>query len=433
VVARALALALLLGACRPPPTHADHVGRTVILYPERALITERWSATLAAGEQEVRLAAPPLVDAGTARLAAPGDPGVVAVSQAAVTVPASADAVLERARGAEITVERPGGALAGRLVGCAADGLRAAPGGGGVVAVARAEARLRVAAGAAEPALVWQVRAPGAGPRTLEASYEAGGVSWTAEYTATVTGDPGRVDLEAWAVVANRSGARLEAGRVLLAQQAHAEAAVLIPIPGPVVLEDGAVTSLPLVAARVPVTRLLVYEPLTADRVWTQQGIEFAPEAGATERSEVDEYAELVNQGGGLGQRLPPGRVRLFRRGADGRGVFVGLRDLGTVAPGQRIRLQLGPTEEISGSRRQVDLAVEEDRLVEEIELSLTSKAAGRRQVMIIDRLVRGGRARVTWSSQPFALEDPHTVRYTVDLPPGGAARVRYRVVYTWR
>ncbi len=67
-----------------------------------------------------------------------------------------------------------------------------------------------------KPTLVWKVKSNGGGKKDAGLIYQTGGMSWKAEYVATLNKDDNRLDLNAWVNITNNSGGSFKDAKVKL-------------------------------------------------------------------------------------------------------------------------------------------------------------------------------------------------------------------------
>jgi hypothetical protein len=191
-------------------------------------------------------------------------------------------------------------------------------------------------------------------------------------------------------------------------------------------------------AMAVPSRRVLVFDPIGAEGVWRGATIVTDPGYNKTSTAGVAEYVEIENTvEGGLGKDLPAGDARVFMRDAEGKLHPTGTTTLEHVGAGDRIRLKLGSSTDVVGTRKQTDFSLDsfDHRMVEEIEITLENKAKTPRDVVVLDRLARGDSWTVSWSSiaeDEMEKDDARTIRVPMKLAPGEKRTFSYRVVYTW-
>lgn len=67
-----------------------------------------------------------------------------------------------------------------------------------------------------KPTLVWKVKSNSAGKKDAGLTYQTSGMSWKAEYVATLNKDDNRLDLNAWVNITNNSGGSFKNAKVKL-------------------------------------------------------------------------------------------------------------------------------------------------------------------------------------------------------------------------
>ncbi len=67
-----------------------------------------------------------------------------------------------------------------------------------------------------KPTLVWKVKSNSSGKKEAGLTYQTGGMSWKAEYVATLNKDNNRLDLNAWVNITNNSGGSFKNAKVKL-------------------------------------------------------------------------------------------------------------------------------------------------------------------------------------------------------------------------
>lgn len=135
-----------------------------------------------------------------------------------------------------------------------------------------------------------------------------------------------------------------------------------------------------------------------------------------------------------LGMPLPAGRVRLYRRDADGQMEFVGEDAIKHTPAEAIIKLATGSAFDVGGARRQTDFHVNEDghTLDESFEIKITNQKQQPVTVTIVEHLYRGLNWEITEKSSEFTKLDSRTVEFPVQVPSKGESTLNYSVRYTW-
>jgi hypothetical protein len=323
------------------------------------------------------------------------------------------------------------------------------------------------------PTLVWDVAARRAGAHRMRVSYQAGGMTWWADYNVTYAEPQGpsscTLDLGAWVTIVNQSGASYPDAKLkLVAGDVHRAAPQPAAAPRFVqrtaALEDraagfeektffeyhlytlGRPTSLPdsstkqielfPAAHAVPCEKTLVYygaqppaygygpNPLT-DRDY-----------GTASNRKVDVYLRFRNAADrNMGQPLPAGRVRVSKQdGADQTLEFVGEDVIDHTPRDEEIRLKVGSAFDIVGERKQTDFRLDTSRrqMSEQVEVRLRNHKEHAVTVLVKENLYRWANWKIAESSHKFSKEHARTAHFPVAVPAGGESTLRYTVQYTW-
>ncbi len=312
------------------------------------------------------------------------------------------------------------------------------------------DVRLPARSGGGKPSLVWRLAAKKPGKHTVEVSYRADGMSWSADYLAVLDDAGKAVDFSAWATIKNATGASYDDAEVTLVSGGNAGPAVANPLGG-------------AQGRAAPVASPLRYMMKAPVHIGAGQSVQvelLPPKLGAKARSVVtyeampdpslgfQTYANTdCNQFNGAGMSagraeiaveldvptkdpLPDGRVRMFRRRPDR--LEVVSEDQLKSSPGLA-RVRLAPDTEITGERRAITCNLDEraHTVVEKLEIKIENKAKQAAEVVIREFAWR-------WPVWKLEAEDAKSVRagaqtleYRVNVPANGKRTVTYSVVYS--
>jgi hypothetical protein len=225
------------------------------------------------------------------------------------------------------------------------------------------------------PTLVWLVDNDGPTTQQLEASYLCRQITWAADYVLKLSEDESRASLSGWITLDNQSGKAFEdatlklvAGEVHQAPRAQAQ---------PMMLARGADR-----AAQESVQAKEFFEyhlytvgrPVTVKNRQTKQisllqapGVTTAKRLKATWSGYVDRgssdikqpvevFLRLVNdEESGLGLPLPKGIVRAYQADEDGSSVFVGEDRIDHTPEGAEVELKMGKAFDVQMERTVTD------------------------------------------------------------------------------
>jgi hypothetical protein len=293
------------------------------------------------------------------------------------------------------------------------------------------------------PSLVWRIATKRPGKHTVELSYRAGGITWSADYLAVLDETGKALDFSAWATVKNSTGATFEraeltlvSGGTLASPQASGArptpAPLTFAVPSPVRLGAGDSVQVELVPAKTAarVRPIIVYEASTDDSANHQDEPSVDCSAGnfggSGGRSAVALEVDLPPR-----TTLPEGRVRLFRKRGDRLEVVSEdvLRSTAGLA-----RIKLAADSDIIGERKAVSCNVDEraHTIEEKIEVRVENKGKQPAEVVIRDFAWRWPVWKLEGEAKPSVRAGAQTLEYRVRVPAKGSQTVTYSVLYTW-
>ncbi|NLY75256.1 MAG: DUF4139 domain-containing protein [Firmicutes bacterium] len=344
----------------------------------------------------------------------------------------------------------------GYLIGAGANLIIAAKPDGGEVKVIKSEQLQAVffpempGGLVVRPTLVWLLSNPNkAGKQQVEVTYLTRGLSWKADYVATVNQLEDRLDLIGWVTLDNKSGSeykqaklklvagdvnrvpetmRPEAEKVFLMRAAKEEAADagfaeesffeyhLYTLGRSTTLKNNQVKQLELLTGvSVPAQKLYIYE-------------------GALNPKKVKVMLELKNsKENNLGMPLPKGRIRVQKADSEGSLQFVGEDWIDHTPRDEKIRVYLGNAFDITGERIRTE-AREPSKNIREESYRITLRNHKQEAVKItaIENLNRWNEWRIIKNDCDFVKTEAGKVEFTTTIPAGGEKAINYTVRYKW-
>ncbi len=307
------------------------------------------------------------------------------------------------------------------------------------------------------PTLVIDLESDRAGKQRTELSYLSEGFSWQADYVATLADNEETLDLAGWVTLTNRSGASYEnaklqlvAGDVNRAQQnsmrqkevlydvAAAPMAAepmareelfeyhLYTLTRPTTLRDNQTKQVALLSANQVNVRK-EYRLEGAAR-WYQYD-QNARDLG--DKRKVEVFIEFDNKGGDLGQPLPKGIVRVYKKDNEGRPLFIGEDRIDHTAKNEIVRLKLGKAFDITGNWKRVDYTSLGKRSFEqEIEIELKNAKKIPTTVKVVEPVP--GDWKMVKENFPHQKAEASTAVWNIEVPAEGSTTLKYRVRSTW-
>jgi hypothetical protein len=337
-----------------------------------------------------------------------------------------------------------------------------------------------------KPTLRWQIDSDREQKLAAEFAYITGGLNWEATYNV-VTGNgesageadgssaasEEKADVIGWVTITNHSGAEFPAARIKLmagdVAKIQPEARDRFVLTAPVAMGAisggiGQVTQKPfddfhlydlhrtvtlqngetkqvqfLEANGVTLKRSYVYDGADLDRERRYNfGGQFIQQQNYgldASNTKVQIMEEIKNsEDNHLGVPLPAGRIRLYRRDADGQMEFVGENVINHTPVEDTIKISTGSAFDIKGSRRQTDFYIDNGRrtLDEFFEIKVTNQKSDPVTVSVLEHLYRGDNWEILEKSTDYTKLDSHTIEFPVQVPAKGDATVTYKVRYTW-
>jgi hypothetical protein len=321
------------------------------------------------------------------------------------------------------------------------------------------------------PTLVWTLNAQRAGEHDVQVAYQASGLTWWADYNATLDQDRGcRMDLGAWVTLVNQSGGsfpnaqlKLVAGEVnrapvpaapqamlargqavameAMADEGFSESGLfeyhLYTLGRRTDLPDNATKQIELfpVARKVVCSKQLVFTAAPQYNAFGR-GPQVGQAYAATSKGEVGAFIEFENRKeNALGMALPAGRVRVNQANAvDGSLEFIGEDLIAHTPRNEKLTLKLGKSFDVVGERRQTDFRVDTDAkwLEESFEISVRNRKQEAVDLLVREYAYRWSQWALKSQSHASNKRDAQTFDFPLSLPADGEVKVRYTIRYTW-
>jgi hypothetical protein len=306
----------------------------------------------------------------------------------------------------------------------------------------------------ARPTLVTKVLSEKAGPTTVALSYLSRGLSWQADYVASLSADEKTIDLNGLVTLTNQSGVtykdaklQLVAGQVnqvqdmmrrdmqmpMMAEGAAMAAPKMVQeqafeyhlyrLDTPVTIQQNQTKQVALMAASgVPVTKQ--YLITDAANVWGRYSTSF----GEAERVNATVKLKFVNdEQSKVGVPLPKGIVRVYKADSQGEAIFVGEDSIDHTPKNEDVDLTLGQAFDITARAKQTDFEQISDRVYEnEYEVEIKNAKADKVTVDLREQVP--GDWKMIKETQPHKKLDAHTAGWLIEVPANGSTKLTYRV-----
>lgn len=269
-----------------------------------------------------------------------------------------------------------------------------------------------------------------AGTHTLELSYRASGMRWTADYVAVLDDKSSTVDFTAWASIENKTGASFDAAELVLLDGSKPPTRYVIAEP--VKLATDQRVQVPLVPAQraAPTKTVVLYEaiPDLSPGFQTYANTDCAQYNANTGPGSAELALEVALP---TKDPLPVGRVQLFRR--SGARIDVVSEEPLRSRPGAA-RIRIDRTTDLVGDRKAVSCTNDEKArtLTERVELVLENKGKRALDVVVREFAWRWPIFKLDAEAQKSVKGGAQAFEYRVALPAQGKRTLSYTVVYAW-
>jgi len=320
-----------------------------------------------------------------------------------------------------------------------------------------------------KPAFNWVLQSDSPGKFDAEVGYVTGGFDWNASYNLVSPEKGDFADLVAWITMKNESGKTFENARIKLMagdvnkiqpvtpmaaggrfknaiafDMAGAAPAVtekafdefhLYSIARPTTLHDRETKQVEFAhAEKMYAPTVYVYDGASDYRFYG--GLNTSPEWGQTENKKVLVQREFVNaETNQLGLALPAGKLRFYRRDADGQLQFVGENTIDHTPRNETVRVTTGNAFDLVGERKQTNFRIDtsEKWIDESFEIKLRNRKKDTPvEIKVVEHLYRWSNWEITTKSDDFVKKDAQTIEFRIPVKPDEERTVSYTVHYSW-
>ena len=309
----------------------------------------------------------------------------------------------------------------------------------------------------ARPTLVWQIGAPLSGKRRIEASYITGGMQWSADYVLSLDPSEEKAGLQGWVTINNNSGAsytdaklKLVAGDVHVAQprfdllEPRQRRELDLPASAPAAFQEEGLFEYHLYTLDRPSTiknaqtkqiQLLQAEGIRISKDYVLNGgTQYFQSVwpGPPSKEKIAVFIGFKNSEvtPGLGQPMPKGIVRVFKKDRSGSPQLIGEDNIDHTPRNEEVKLELGNAFDLVAERRQTDFKRLPDRPGTVYESAHEIKIRNQKDTPVTVRVVEpmGGEWTMIQTSIPNRKTAAFESQWDVPVAAGGESVLTYRV-----
>jgi hypothetical protein len=318
-----------------------------------------------------------------------------------------------------------------------------------------------------KPAFNWLLQSDKPGKFDAEVGYVTGGFTWSASYNLVSPEKGDLVDVVGWITMNNNSGKTFENAKIKLmagdvnkiqpqnrpvmtramgggfggggngppVTEKSFDEFHLYDVARPTTLHNRETKQVEFVhAEKIFAPTIYVYDGSSDYRFYgglnTQQGY------GQSGNKKILVQREFVNaETNQLGIALPAGKLRFYRRDAEGQLQFVGENAIDHTPRNETVRVTTGNSFDLVGERKQTDFRVDTaDKWIDEsFEIKLRNrKKDSPVEIRVVEHLYRWSNWEITKKSDDFVKKDSQTIEFRIPVKPDEERTVTYTVHYSW-
>lgn len=317
-----------------------------------------------------------------------------------------------------------------------------------------------------KPTLNWLIESEKPGKFDAEVDYITGGFTWEADYNLVSPEKGDNLDLIGWVTINNHSGKTFENAKIKLMagevnrvqpptrlfQGIYASIPAGGGMAGPPVTEK-AFDEYHLYTLQRPTTlrdnetkqvEFVQAEGVQSKTIYVYDGAELSPyggwdasnpDYGTQSNKKVRVTREFVNsESNHLGMALPKGKLRFYRRDADGQLEFVGEDEIEHTPKDETIRVTTGNAFDLVGERKQTNFQVDNNNhwADESFEIKLRNHKKEPVTIRVVEHLYRWNNWEITAHTDDFTKTDAQTIEFNVPVKPDEEKVIDYTVHYSW-
>ena len=320
-----------------------------------------------------------------------------------------------------------------------------------------------------KPAFDWLLQSDKPGTFDAEVGYVTAGFDWSASDNLVSPEKGDQCDLVGWITMNNNSGKTFEnakiklmagdvnkiqppsargglvmykAARAMAMDEAAAPAVTekafdefhLYSIARATTLHDHETKQVEFVhAEKMYAPTIYVYDSAEGYQFY---GLNYDRGYGQSDNKKIIVQREFKNaETNQLGIALPAGKLRFYRRDADGQLQFVGENTIDHTPRNETVRITTGNAFDLVGERKQTDFKVDRgDKWMDEtFEIKLRNrKKTDAVEIRVVEHLYRWSNWSITAKSDDFVKKDAQTIEFRIPVKPDEEKTVTYTVHYSW-
>jgi hypothetical protein len=294
------------------------------------------------------------------------------------------------------------------------------------------------------PTLVWLIDSQRAGNPEVELSYLTNGLSWHAEYIATLNEQDNAIELNSWVSLTNSCGKTFNEARLkLMAGDIHRAPQVNAREYRD--METKAYMAQPQFEEK----QFFEYHLYTLDKKTTIKNnqtkqIQLLPTAHAAvskifsynyekEANEITVLITTINaKEQGLGIPLPKGMIRIYKK--DGPDLeFIGEDQIDHTPRDEKIEIEIGKAFDIKAERTVLEQqSVSKRSEHQKIQIELRNHKDQDIEIQVTEPIYWNRSYKIQSSNYPVKSKDARKIEFTVPVKANGTSTLVFEILYKW-
>ncbi|WCL49748.1 DUF4139 domain-containing protein [Leptospira sp. GIMC2001] len=305
-----------------------------------------------------------------------------------------------------------------------------------------------------KPTLVWELSSKEAGSKSMEVSYQTGGMNWSADYNLNINDKEDSTDIQSWVTLSNSSGAafpkanlQLVAGKIqLISSNRIQENNYQVRKKTTFAVADGMESP---AFEQENLSEYYLYsldQPTDIGSQQTKQVQLFSEKSIKIEKKFIFENLPMYSNNekkfnnatvrydihntkkNNLGRPLPAGTVRLFKADSKGRQQLLGEDSIDHTPNNEWVRVSTGSAFDVVANGRQ--MSFEQFKISNGFKASYEVDIRNRKKEAITVRFYANtyGEWKITNNSHSFEKESQYKVYFDIKIPADGVEKLKYTI-----
>ncbi len=266
------------------------------------------------------------------------------------------------------------------------------------------------------PTLIWKINNQKRGRHLVDITYLTKGLKWSVDYIATIKENSNHLDWRGWITIDNQTEITYTNAKIKLVD----DNAQHKTIPSEHVYTLNRQLTLPH-------NEIMQFELINTSNVPFDTKYVYDAEKDPDEVTMVGEFKNI--KWSGLGVNLPGGRVRTYKIDVKDRPIFIGADSVSNIPKEDTVRLFLGITENVKGTRERISLKKINSTLWEETyNITIHNNSFEDIDVIVTDHFAPNNNWDIIKTTHDYIKKDTNSAEYNVRIDKNFSVVIKYTV-----